>query len=155
MKSGGRILAIDLGSKNIGLAVSDPTGLIARGLPTLRRSKRRADLARLRELVEAMQVERVVVGHPLQLKGYAGARAELAARFADWLRRELGLPVELFDERLTSWEAENLLRRKRARGPGTRARPAKDDVDRIAACVILQSYLDHQARRESVGAAQS
>src|SRR3989338_6344917 len=120
--SGGRILAVDFGSKNLGLAVSDPTGLIAQGLPTLKRTNRRADLVRLREIVEALGVERILVGHPVHLKGYAGERARQAARFADWLRRELRLPVELVDERLTSVEADNLLR---ARGAST-SRPASE-----------------------------
>lgn len=142
VKATGRILAVDVGSKNIGLAVTDPLGLTAQGLPTLRRSNRRADLKRLRELVEAMQVERIVVGHPLHLKGYAGARAQEAARFADWLRRELRLPVELFDERLTSWEAKNLLREA-----GASRSERKRAVDRIAATLILQGYLEQQAAR--------
>ncbi|MBI4466059.1 MAG: Holliday junction resolvase RuvX [Acidobacteria bacterium] len=146
VKSSGRILAIDLGSKNIGLAVTDALGLGAQGLPTLRRTNRRADLKRLRELVEAIEVERIVVGHPLHLKGYAGARAQQAARFADWLRRELRLPVELFDERLTSWEAEQRLRAAGSRRFGTRAQ-RKDAVDRLAATLILESYLEHQTAR--------
>ena len=129
-------------SKNIGLAVTDPLGLTAQGLPTLRRTNKRADLARLREVVEALGVERIVVGHPLHLKGYAGARAQDAERFAAWLRRQLGLPVELFDERLTSVEAESLLREAGAsRGERKRA------IDQIAATLILESYLEHQAAR--------
>lgn len=143
-----RILALDLGAKNIGLAVSDPLGLTAQGLPTLRRTNKHADLARIRELVEALQVERVVVGHPLHLKGFAGARAREAERFAAWLRRQFNLPVELFDERLTSWEAEQVLRER-----GTKDRPRtaqgrtkrKEAVDRVAASLILQAYLDQQA----------
>lgn len=154
MNSQGRILAIDLGSKNVGLAVSDPLGLIAQGLPTLRRTNRRADLARIRELVEAYNVERIVVGHPLHLKGYAGARAREAERFADWLRRDLGRPVELFDERLTSFEAEQLLRKagnNPAAGRGSRHRRQKhkEAVNRVAAALILQTYLDQQAARTS------
>lgn len=141
MKQGERILALDLGSKNIGLAVTDPLGLTAQPLPTLKRTNRRADLARLCELTEALQVERVVVGHPLHLKGYAGARAQEAERFAEWLRRELALPVELFDERLTSWEAENLLRQA-----GASRNQRKQARDQVAATLILESYLAHRAR---------
>lgn len=135
-----RILALDLGTKTIGLAVSDPLGLTAQGLPTLWRSNRRADLTRLRELVEALGVTRVVVGHPLHLKGYAGARAKEAERFADWLRAELDVPVELFDERLTTAEAERHLREAKV----TRAK-RKQVVDQIAATLLLQAYLDRQA----------
>ncbi len=140
-----RILAIDLGTKNIGLAVSDPLGLTAQPLPTLRRSKRRADLAHLCELVEALAVERVLVGHPLHLKGYAGARAQQAERFADRLREKLEVPVELFDERLTTVEAERLLREAGA----TRAERRRA-ADQIAAQLILQTYLDKQATRRSL-----
>jgi len=139
--SGGRILAVDFGSKNLGLAVSDPTGLIAQGLPTLKRTNRRADLVRLRELVEALGVERILVGHPVHLKGYAGERARQAARFADWLRRELRLPVELVDERLTSVEADNLLRER-----GASKSERKQARDRVAAALLLQTWLDQQAR---------
>ncbi|MBI4462993.1 MAG: Holliday junction resolvase RuvX [Acidobacteria bacterium] len=140
MKSPGRILAIDLGTKNVGLAVSDPLGLTAQPLPTLRRSNRRADLARLREVVEALGVTRVVVGHPLHLKGFAGARAQEAERFADGLRAELDLPVELFDERLTTLEAERHLR-----ASGARPEKRKEAIDQVAAMLILQAYLDREA----------
>jgi putative Holliday junction resolvase len=140
-----RILAIDLGTKNIGLAVSDPLGLTAQPLPTLRRSNRRADLAHLGELVEALAVERVLVGHPLHLKGYAGARAQQAERFADRLQEKLEVPVELFDERLTTVEAERLLREAGA----TRAERRRA-ADQIAAQLILQTYLDKQATRRSL-----
>jgi len=135
-----RILALDLGTKTIGLAVSDPLGLTAQGLPTLQRSNRRADLTHLRELVEALGVTRVVVGHPLHLKGYAGARAQEAERFADWLRAELAVPVELFDERLTTAEAERCLREAKV-GRAKR----KQVVDQMAATLLLQAYLDRQA----------
>jgi len=141
-----RILALDLGSKTIGLAVSDPLGLTAQGLPTLWRSNRRADLTHLRELVAALGVTRVVVGHPLHLKGYAGARAKEAERFADWLRAELAVPVELFDERLTTAEAERRLREAKV----TRAK-RKQVVDQIAATLLLQAYLDRQATEPTGG----
>lgn len=151
MSRQGRVLGLDLGSKTIGLAVSDPLGITAQGLPTLRRSNRRADFARVRELVDAYQVERLVVGHPLHLKGYASARARQTERFADQLRRELRLPVELFDERLTTAEAERLLRQAGSRpgrgGAGRRQRGSRSfgAADRIAACLILQTYMDQQA----------
>ena len=137
MSGQGRILALDLGSKRVGLAVSDPLGVTAQGLPTLKRANRRADIQRLRELVDAYQVERIVVGHPLHLKGYASARAEEAERFAEWLRRDLKLPVELFDERLTTVEAERLMREA-----GASRRQRREAADRIAAQLILQTYLD-------------
>ena len=143
-----RILALDLGSKTLGLAVSDPLGLTAQGLPTVKRTNRRGDLERLRELVNAYQVERIVVGHPLHLKGYAAARAQEAERFADWLRRDLNLPVDLFDERLTTAEAERLVREsgQSGRRPSRlRQEKQKGAIDKIAATLLLQTYLD-QAR---------
>ncbi|HXE74415.1 MAG TPA: Holliday junction resolvase RuvX [Candidatus Xenobia bacterium] len=144
MKKHPRILGIDFGGKFIGLAVSDPLGVTVRGLPTLKRANKRADLDHLRELVQALGVERVVVGHPVHLRGHAGERAREAERFAAWLRRELGLPVELYDERLTSAEAENLLRERGQRAPRTRQSRTQrvETVNRLAAAVLLQSYLD-------------
>lgn len=140
MSTRGRILAIDLGSKNVGLAVSDPLGATAQGLPTLRRTNRRADIERLRELVDVYQVERILVGHPLHLKGYASQRAREAEQFARWLARDLRLPVELFDERLTTAEAERLMREA-----GASRRQRREASDRMAATLILQTYLDQQA----------
>jgi len=143
----GRVLALDLGSKTIGLAVSDPLGLTAQGLPTLRRRGRRADLERLRELVTAYQVEHLVVGHPLHMKGYASSRAQEAERFAKHLQRDLKLPVDLFDERLTTVEAERLLREA-----GASRRERREAADQIAATLILQTYLDQKAAQAHTGA---
>jgi putative Holliday junction resolvase len=132
--------------------VSDPLGLTANGLPTLKRSNKRGDLDHIRELAQALQVERIVVGHPVHLKGHAGERAKEAERFAGWLRRELELPVELYDERLTSVEAENLLRERGEAAP--RSRQSRNQrveaVNRIAAAVLLQSYLDERVAPRSV-----
>ncbi len=144
MKTRPRILAIDFGGKFIGLAVSDPLGITVRGLPTLKRSKKRADLDHIRELVEALGVERVVIGHPLHLRGHAGERAREAERFAAGLRQELDCPVELYDERLTSVEAENLLRERGEQRPRSRQSRNQrvETINRLAAAVLLQSYLD-------------
>ena len=144
MKKHPRILAIDFGWKFIGLAVSDPLGVTARGLPTLKRAHKRADLDHIRELAEALGVERVVVGHPVHLRGHAGERAREAERFAAGLRQELDLPVELYDERLTSVEAESLLRERGERPPRTRQSRTQriETINRLAAAVLLQSYLD-------------
>jgi len=139
-----RILGLDLGSKRIGLAISDPLGLTAQGLPTLKHANRRATMERLRELTDAYQVERIVLGHPLHMKGYASARAEEAERFAEWLRRDLKLPVELFDERLTSAEAERLMREA-----GASRRERREAADRMAAQLILQAYLDRARALDS------
>ena len=135
-----RVLAIDWGTKNVGLAASDPLGITAQPLPTLRRKNRRADFERIGELVEALGVDRVLVGHPLHLKGYAGARAHEAERFAERLREQLDIPVEMFDERLTSAEAERLML-----DAGLSRSKRREKSDQIAAQLILQAYLDRQA----------
>lgn len=134
-----RTLAIDWGMKNVGLAVSDPLGITAQPLPTLKRTNRRADMARIGELVEAMQVKRILVGHPLHLKGHAGKRAVEAERLAERLRESTGLPVELIDERLTSAEANRLML-----DAGLSRSKRREKADQIAAQLILQTYLDRQ-----------
>ncbi len=127
-----RILAIDPGERRVGLAVSDPLGITAQGLTTL--DLRKGELvAHLRVLLQEYDVGRIVVGHPLSLAGRETEASRLAAALAEELRQELGLPVELWDERLSSAEAERTLR-------GTRA--GKGAVDRLAAVLILQGYLD-------------
>lgn len=146
MSEPGRILAIDWGTKNIGLAASDPLGVTAQPLPTLRRTNRRADFARISELVEALGVTKILVGHPLHLKGYAGQRAQEAERFAQRLREQVEPPVEMFDERLTSAEAERLML-----DAGLSRSKRRERADQIAAQLILQSYLD----REAINSAQA
>lgn len=139
MTDAGRILAIDWGMKNVGLAVSDPLSITAQPLPTLKRTNRRADMGRIGELVEAMQVKRILVGHPLHLKGHAGKRAVEAERLAERLRESTGLPVELIDERLTSAEANRLML-----DAGLSRTKRREKADQIAAQLILQTYLDRQ-----------
>ena len=106
----GRILALDVGARTIGLAVSDPLGITAQGLDTLRRSNKRGDLAHLESLLREYQVAEIVVGYPLKMSGQAGAQAEKVSAFAEELRRRFALPVHLWDERLTSTQANRLLR---------------------------------------------
>ena len=154
----GRILAIDYGRRRIGLAVSDAMGLTAQPLATLVRTNRRNDLRRLRQIVRRHEVRRIVVGHPVHLDGTAGEMAAEAARFAARIEKELSLPVELVDERLSSWEAEQILtaaavssaRQRGAwqqpRGPARRRSPGA--VDQVAAAVILRDYLE-RARKQA------
>lgn len=133
----GRILAIDYGSRRMGLAVSDPLGLTAQGLETLERKNKRSDFARLSRLIERYAVREIVLGYPLKMSGEAGTQSEKVAEFAQELREKFNLPVHLQDERLTSAEANRVLREaelsieKRARA-----------VDRMAAVLILQSFLE-------------
>ena len=132
----GRILAIDFGSKRMGLAVSDALGITAQGLPTLERVGQEVDLRRIQELVDEYSVERVVVGNPLGHGGGETTMSRRAAKFAQELRWRLSCPVELWDERLTSVEANRSLR-EAGLSLGKRQRA----VDRVAATLLLQSYL--------------
>lgn len=138
----GRILAVDYGRRRIGLAVSDALGLVARPLATLERTNRRDDLRRLREIIRQHDIRRIVVGYPLHLDGTAGEMASEAARFAARIEKQLGVPVELVDERLSSWEAEQMLAAGRA-APRKRAA----ERDQVAAAVILRDYLEGKRAR--------
>jgi putative holliday junction resolvase len=135
----GRILALDLGARRIGLAVSDPLGVTAQGLATLHRKNKRADFQHLSETLRQYDVREIVVGLPLPLSGTPGTQAEKAHAFADDLRRQFSLPVHLWDERLTSAQANRVLRETemsiRRRG---------QVVDQMSAVLILQSFLDHR-----------
>ena len=137
--SRGRILAVDYGRRRIGLAISDEMRLTAQPLGTLVRTNRRDDLRRLRELARKHGVARILVGHPVHLDGTQSEMAEEAARFAARIEKELGLPVELADERLSSWEAEQVLA-----AAGKKRRRSLDDV---AAAVILRDYLARARER--------
>lgn len=132
-----RILALDVGSKRIGVAVSDPLGITAQGLETIHRQNKRRDLETLRKLISDYQVKEVVVGLPLRLSGAEGTQSEKMRRFAGDLHSHLGVTVHLWDERWTSTEANRLLRETNLsiekRGKA---------VDRMAATLILQSWLE-------------
>ncbi len=123
--------------RRIGLAVSDPLRLTAQGLETLERSSRREDLEALKRLVAQYQVEMVLLGRPLHLSGRPGKQAEIVEAFAEDLRRRLGVKVQMWDERLTTVEAERVLR-----ASGISLRKRRRAVDRMAAVLLLQSYLD-------------
>lgn len=135
-----RLLGLDVGSKTIGLAVSDPLGITAQGLETIRRTNKRRDFGQLTRIIRDYQVGEIVVGYPLRLSGEAGAQAQKMAAFADELRHRFQLPVHLWDERLTSAQANRLLRETdmsiRRRG---------QVVDQMAAVLILQSFMDRRA----------
>jgi putative holliday junction resolvase len=135
-----RILAIDYGRRRIGLAISDELGLTARPLATMQRKNRRADMQRLGDLTKKNGVSAILVGSPVHLSGLQSEMAEEAARFAARLRDELRLPVELRDERLTSWEAQQMAAKL---GLGKNA-----DIDALAAAVLLREYLDEQHKRK-------
>jgi putative Holliday junction resolvase len=134
---GARILALDFGSKNIGLAVTDELGVTAQGLPTLRRTNKRNDLDHLRRVIKQYGVGELVMGLPLRMSGQEGIQADRVHEFAEVLRARFKLPVHLFDERLTSVEANRVLRESEM---GIRRRA--EVVDQLAAVLILQSYLE-------------
>ena len=132
-----RVLALDVGSKRIGVAVSDPLGITAQGLETIQRQNKRRDLEALGKLIIAYQVQEVVVGLPLRLSGAEGTQSEKMRRFAEDIRIHFGIMVHLWDERWTSTEANRLLR-ETALSIEKRGKA----VDRMAATLILQSWLE-------------
>jgi putative Holliday junction resolvase len=147
-----RILGLDYGRKKIGMAWADVRARIAEPYDTWERINRNEDMRRLREFARDHGVKQIVVGLPLRLDGSRGEMAEEATRFAERLRKQIGVPVELVDERLTSWQAEQILEQEfgrpithkdthagRRRAP--RASLGKHTVDAIAAMVILREYL--------------
>jgi putative Holliday junction resolvase len=143
----GVILAIDYGKKRLGLALSDELGVTSRPHATWNRVNRRRDLARLRELARQQKVCRIVVGLPLHLDGTPSEMSEEAKSFAARVEKALGLPVEMMDERLSSWEARQTLavansneRARRGSSGLTEARK-QTPLDEIAANIILQDYL--------------
>ena len=138
----GRILALDVGSKTIGRAVSDPLGITAQGLETIRRKNKRTDYEELAQTITQYGVTEIVVGYPLRLSGAEGSQSMKMKEFAEELKRRFGLPVHLWDERLTSAQANRVLReaelsiQKRAKA-----------VDRLAAVLILQSFMEARSSR--------
>ena len=134
----GRILALDVGKKRIGLAVSDELGITAQGLETLQRTRIRDDIRALKEVSDRLEVRTVLVGRPLHMSGSESRQSEYIQEFAERLRTDLGRPVVYWDERLTSVEAERALRET-----GASLEQRKKSVDRMAAMLLLESYLDY------------
>src|SRR5437667_12213065 len=132
-----RVLGLDVGSKTIGLAVSDPLGITAQGLQTIRRKNKQLDCERLAAVIREYKVSEIVIGYPLRLSGAEGTQSEKMRHFAEEIRQKFGLPVHLWDERLTSSQANRLLRefdlsiKKRGKA-----------VDRMAAVLILQNWME-------------
>jgi putative Holliday junction resolvase len=137
-----RILGLDVGSKTIGMAVSDPLGITAQGLQTVRRQNKRKDFAQLEEVIRKYDVREIVVGYPLRMSGAEGIQSEKMKLFAEELRKRFKLPVHLWDERLTSAEANRVLRDSemsiKRRG---------EVVDRLAAVLILQNWMEARGAR--------
>lgn len=136
-----RILGLDFGSKTVGVAVSDPLGLTAQGVEIIRRkseSKQRQTLARIAELADQYQAEKIVLGFPKNMNNTLGERAQKSLEFAEALKRRTGLDVVMWDERLTTVEANRTLMEE-----GIRRENRREHVDELAAIFILQGYLDY------------
>ena len=135
----GRVLGLDVGARRIGVAISDPLGITAQGLETLYRKNKKYDLQYLNRVIREYDIKEIVMGLPLRMSGAEGTQAEKIQAFAEDLRKRFGLPVHLWDERLTSAEANRLLRETdlsiEKRGKA---------VDRMAAILILQGWLERR-----------
>jgi len=137
-----RVIALDVGERRIGVAVSDPLGIVARTLGVVERVSDAQAIEEIVRLVREHEVGRVLVGHPRSLRGELGPQARQVETFAALLEEALDVPVELWDERLSTVTAERILSER-----GIRAREQKEHIDAVAAAVILQDYLDAQALR--------
>jgi putative pre-16S rRNA nuclease len=138
-----RVLGLDVGSKTIGVAISDPLGITAQGLETIRRKNKRLDFEQLARLLREYQVREIVVGYPLRLSGAEGRQSEKMQAFAEELRNKFGLPVHLWDERLTSSQANRVLREAELS-----IKKRGEAVDRMAAVLILQSWMEARDAKE-------
>ena len=141
-----RVLGLDYGSRRIGVAVCDELGMTAQGVGTVVRKNRDADLAAIAVFIERFGVESIVVGYPLRLDGSEGIQCEKVNRFIRRLEARLAIPVIRRDETLSTKEAEELLRET-----GVRREKKREIIDRLAACIILQGYLDALAREGKTG----
>ncbi|MBS5191353.1 MULTISPECIES: Holliday junction resolvase RuvX [Clostridia] len=144
-----RIMGLDFGSKTVGVAISDPLFLTAQGIEIVRRKapgKLRQTLARINELKEEYEVGKIVLGFPKNMNNTEGERCEKTLEFKEMLEKRTGLEVVLWDERLTTVEADRTMMQV-----GIRRENRKEYVDELAAIFILQGYLDYQSRQHTEG----
>lgn len=139
-----RVLGLDVGLRRIGVALSDPLGITAQGLETLHRKSKKHDFAHLHRVIRQYGVKEIVVGLPLRMSGAEGAQAEKIQAFAEDLRKHFKLPVHLWDERLTSAEANRLLRET-----DLSIEKRGEAVDRMAAILILQGWMESRTTRHA------
>jgi len=137
-----RIMGLDVGDKAIGVAISDALLLTAQSRPTIRRKDSKWDIEQIRSLAVENEVHQIVVGQPLHMDGRESPQSQKTAKFAEQLRESLNLPIVFWDERLTSFEAEQHLREM-----GLNWRQRREQVDKIAAMIILQNYLDSRPQQ--------
>lgn len=141
-----RIIGLDVGDKTIGVAVSDGLGLTAQGVTTIRRQNNQKDFAALREIIDEYEAAEVVVGLPKNMDGSIGPQADKAIAFSEKIKKEFGLPVVLLDERLSTVMAQKTL----IQADVSRAK-RKHVIDKVAAQLILQVYLDRKRREKNEG----
>ena len=137
-----RILGMDYGEKRIGLAVCDEQGMTAQGLPTLIRKTKKHDLEILQQWLGRYSVEKIVIGYPVRLDGSEGIQCEKVNRFAALLEKTFSLPVIRWPEAMSTKEAEEIMA-----NCGVHWRKRKEKVDKLAACIILQNFLDNEAQK--------
>ena len=135
-------MALDVGDKTIGIAISDALLLTAQSRPTLRRKDLKSDIETIRRLAVENEVHEIVVGQPLHMDGRESRQSQKVAQFAEYLKKRLDLPIVFWDERLTSFEAEQHLQQM-----GLNWRQRRQQIDKIAAMIILQNYLDSRPDR--------
>ena len=142
-----RIMGLDFGSKTVGVAVCDPLGLTAQGLETITRkeeNKLRHTCQRIETLIQEYEITSIILGYPKNMDDSIGERARKTEEFRDMLIRRIGLPVVLWDERLTTMEANDILIES-----GVPRENRKRVIDKIAAVLILRSYMDSAQEREA------
>ena len=137
------ILCIDYGSKTLGIAVSDDLGMMGHGIGKIRRRTKALDFAELRRHIDRYGVDTILLGLPCNMDGSIGPAAQNVLGFAEELKAEFGLPVETWDERLSTFEAED-----RLIGADMRSKKRRKVIDTVAAAIILQGYLDHKKQQE-------
>jgi len=139
-----RIMALDVGEKTIGVAISDSLLLTAQARPTIRRKSPSSDIELLRRMAEENEVHQILVGQPLHMNGKESRQSQRIGRFAADLKNKLDIPVLFWDERLTSFAADQHLEEM-----GLNWRQRREHIDKIAAMIILQDYLDNRPARST------
>jgi putative Holliday junction resolvase len=137
-----RTIGLDVGDKTIGVAISDPSGLIAQGIKTIKRSNLDEDIQEINKIINSFKAEEIVVGFPKNMNGTIGPQGQKVINFVEILKKEIDLPILLWDERLTTVEANRML----IEGADMRRDKRKKVIDKLAATIILQGYLDHKRK---------
>lgn len=137
-----RTIGLDVGDKTIGVAISDPSGLIAQGIKTIKRSNLDDDILEINKIINSFKAEEIVVGFPKNMNGTIGPQGQKVINFVEILKKEIDLPILLWDERLTTVEANRML----IEGADMRRDKRKKVIDKLAATIILQGYLDHKRK---------